>query len=29
MSDAVKITIEEWAGDNSIFLTQEQIEEQA
>lgn len=27
MSDAVKITIEEWAGDNSISLTQEQIEE--
>lgn len=27
MSETVKITIEEWAGDNSISLTQEQIEE--
>lgn len=27
MSEAVRITIEEWAGDNKISLTDEQIEE--
>lgn len=27
MSNAVKITIEEWAGDNNISLTQEQVED--
>ena len=28
-SDGVKITIDEWAGDNGITLTEEQIEELA
>lgn len=27
MSEAVKMTIEEWAGDNNILLTDEQIDE--
>lgn len=27
MSEAVRITIEEWAGDNKISLTEEQIKE--
>lgn len=27
MSEAMKITIEEWAGDNNILLTDEQIDE--
>lgn len=29
MNDAVKITIEEWAGDNGISLTEGQIKELA
>ena len=29
MIDGVKITIEEWAGDNGISLTEEQVEELA
>lgn len=29
MREAVRITIEEWAGDNGIFLTDNQIEELA
>ena len=28
-SESVKITIEEWAGDNNISLTEEQVEELA
>lgn len=29
MNEGVKITIEEWAGDNGITLTEEQVEELA
>lgn len=29
MIEGVKITIEEWAGDNNITLTEEQVEELA
>lgn len=29
MNDGIKITIEEWAGDNNIDLSSEQVEELA
>lgn len=29
MNESVRITIDEWAGDNGIFLTNEQIKELA